>query len=227
MISSQKQKRATSVAPARKHPPDGLSEAKSICGRSARCRRRWVSLNPSYGSWTSMSGGLHRTVTPYIYAGEQEEPHDVNEVPVPGGKFKPQMLLGRELPGQGTNEAHDQEKRPDDEMGAVESYRHEEGGAVDMAGIVDRRVHAVVRLNAGERDAERDRKTEAPFQAITVVVQQGVVRPGPRGAGRQQDQGIEQGQVPGIEGLDPFRRPHVTDEVGPHHLVDVGRKQRG
>src|SRR6266436_1184103 len=152
-----------------------------------------MGFNPSYGSWTSMSGGLRRTVTPYIYAGEQEEPHDVNEVPVPGGKFKPQMLLGRELPGQGTNEAHDQENRPDDDMGAVESCRHEEGGAVDMARIVERRVHVFVSLNAGEREAERNRKDEAPFQAITVVVQQGVVRPGHRGAGRQQDQGIEQG----------------------------------
>src|SRR5229473_2441708 len=136
----------------------------------AEGRTRW--LNPSYRCSTSVSGGLRRTVTPYIYAGEQEEPHDVNEVPVPGGKFKAQMLLGRELPGQGTNEAHDQKNRPDDDVGAVESCRHEEGSAVDMAGIVERRVHVFVSLNAGEREAERDRKNEAPSEAITIVVQQ-------------------------------------------------------
>src|SRR6266849_3845194 len=63
------------------------------------------------GLETSVPGGLRCACSPHIYAGEQEEPHHVNEVPVPGGEFKPETLLGRELTGKGANEAHDQENR--------------------------------------------------------------------------------------------------------------------
>src|SRR6266853_3826 len=148
------------------------------CARLLRMRPLF--LHTLAGSLTSVPGGLRRAGSPYIYAGEQEEPHDIDEVPVPGGKFKPQMLLGRELSGDRADEAHDQENRPDDDMGAVESGRHEEGGAVDMARIVERRVHIFVSLNAGERDAERNRKNKAPFKGTTIVVEQPVVRPGHR-----------------------------------------------
>src|SRR5215471_19296036 len=172
-------------------------------------------------------GSVRGARSPYIYAGEQEKPHDVNKVPVPGGEFKPQMLLGRELSGHGAHQAHDQENRPDDDMGAVESGRHEESGAVDMARIMKRGVHVFVSLDAGEREAEGDRKNETPFKALTIVMEQSVMRPGHRGAGSEQDQGVEQGQVPGIEGLDPFRWPYMADEIGAHYLVDIGRKQRG
>src|SRR5215475_13580688 len=176
---------------------------------------------------TSMSGGLRSTGAPHIYAGKEEQPHDVDEMPVPSGKFKPQMLLGRELTGEGANEANNQKNRPNDDMSAVESSRHEESGAVDVARVVGRRMHVFIGLNAGETETKRDRKNESPFEAVTIVVKERVVRPRYGSARSQQDQCIEQRQVPGIEGLDSRRRPHVADEIGAHHLVNIGGKQRG
>src|ERR1700730_3400021 len=146
-----------------------------------------------------MARGLRRTCAPHIYASEQEQPYHVDEVPVPGGKLESDMLLGRELASQGADQAHNQEDRTDDDMKTMEPGRHEERRAVDVARIMERRVHVLVGLNTGERDAERNGEDEPPFEALAIVLQQRVVRPGHRGAGGQQDQRVEERQVPRIE----------------------------
>ncbi len=80
-------------------------------------------------------------------------------------------------------------------------------------------VAVFVGLHAGEQRAERDGQPQALLQALAVVVQQRVVRPGHRGAGGEQDQRVEQRQMPGIEGaanLMPSarrRRPDVAEQV--------------
>ena len=61
-------------------------------------------------------------------------------------------------------------------------------------------VGVFVGLHAGEQRAEHDRQPQAVDQALAVAVQQRVVRPGHRGAGGEQDQRVEQRQMPGIEG---------------------------
>src|SRR5258708_6166925 len=81
----------------------------------------------------SVSPGDVRTGPPDIDAGKQEQPDHVDEVPVPGRKLEAEVLLRRELTGQRTDQAHDQEDRADDDVEAVEAGRHEEGGAVDVA----------------------------------------------------------------------------------------------
>src|SRR5262249_56407691 len=62
-----------------------------------------------------------RTAAPHIDAGKQKQPHDVDEVPVPGSELKSQMLRRFELSGDGTEQADDEKDRADDHMGAVES----------------------------------------------------------------------------------------------------------
>src|SRR5215471_17428991 len=62
---------------------------------------------------------------PDIDADEQEQPHHVDEMPVPGGELEAEVLLGREMPGVGTAEAHGQEYGSDNDMEAVEAGRHE------------------------------------------------------------------------------------------------------
>src|SRR3984893_17285497 len=134
-----------------------------------------------------MACGLRRTCAPHIYAGEQEQPYHVDEVPVPGGKLESDMLLGRELTSESADQAHNQKDRPDDDMKTMEPGRHEEGRAVDVARIMERCVHVLVGLNTGERDAEHNGEHEAPFEALAIVMQQRVVRPGHCGTGGQQD----------------------------------------
>ena len=76
-----------------------------------------------------------------------------------------------------------------------------------------------VGLHAGEQRAERDGADQAPLQALAVVLQQRVMRPGDGRAGGQQDQRVEQRQVPRIEGLDALRRPHAAEQFGARDLV--------
>src|SRR5207244_9280776 len=77
-------------------------------------------------------GGVHRARAPHVDAGEQEQPHHVDEMPVPGAELEAEMLLRREVAEIGADQADDQEGCSDDNMGAVEASRHEESGAVDM-----------------------------------------------------------------------------------------------
>ncbi len=67
-----------------------------------------------------------------------------------------EMLLGREVSGIGAQQADQQEDRADQHVEAVEAGRHEEGGAIDVAGEAERGVAVFVGLHAGERSAEQD-----------------------------------------------------------------------
>ena len=75
-------------------------------------------------------------------------------------------------------------------------------------------VGVLVGLEDGEEQPEADRQPQAPLHLLPVVLlDQRVVRPG-RGAARaEQDQRVDQRQVPGIEGLDPRRRPDAGDDL--------------
>src|SRR5690606_22691004 len=70
---------------------------------------------------------------PDIDAGKEEEPHHVDEVPVPGGSLEAEMMLRRELPGKRAAEADREEDGADEHMEAVEAGRHVEGRAIDVA----------------------------------------------------------------------------------------------
>src|SRR6516162_9535257 len=97
-----------------------------------------------------------RAGAPDINAGEQKQPDDVDEVPIPGGELEAEMLGRRELPGQRAPEANDQEDRPDDDMCAVEAGRHEESRPIDIAAVAERCVVVFERLHRGEREAQKD-----------------------------------------------------------------------
>src|SRR6185437_1999009 len=122
----------------------------------------------SAGSATAFSAAvLHRDARPpHIDEGEEEQPHDVDEVPVPGGGFEAEVMVGREVAAHGANKADDQEDRADDDMRAVEAGRHEEGRAVDTALEGERRVRIFVGLHTGEENAEQDRECETLHQSL-------------------------------------------------------------
>src|SRR5204862_7020082 len=72
-------------------------------------------------------------VAPDVDADEKEQPHHVDEMPVPRGEFEAEMLGRAEMPGIGTEQTDDQEYGSNQHMEAVEPGRHEEGRAVDIA----------------------------------------------------------------------------------------------
>src|SRR5215475_13587813 len=96
---------------------------------AATSRRRALSSVPA-GDGAS---GVSRPRAPDIDAGKQEQPHHVDEVPVPGGELEAEVLLRREMAQISADQAHDQKDRADDHVSAVEAGRHEERGAVDIA----------------------------------------------------------------------------------------------
>src|SRR5208337_3885605 len=73
----------------------------------------------------------------HIEEGEEEQPHHVDEVPVPGGGFEAEMAGRCEMAGNGAAQTHGQENRTDDDMEAVKTGGHEEGRAVDSTEIAD------------------------------------------------------------------------------------------
>ena len=122
-------------------------------------------------------------------------------------------MLGGELVLHGADQADDQEDRADQHVEAMEAGGHEEGGTVNVRTLAAKQepgLGVFDRLHAGEQHAQRDGDREAPDEAALVAMQQRMVRPGDRGPRGQQDQRIEQRQVPGVEQLDTGGRPGRT-----------------
>src|SRR5271169_1744316 len=91
---------------------------------------------------------------PPVDAEEQEQPHHVDEVPVPGGGLEAEMLARLELAGHGAEQADQQEGRADEHMEAVEAGGHEERRRIDVVAEAERRVEVLEGLDRGEADAQ-------------------------------------------------------------------------
>src|SRR5690349_18138919 len=70
---------------------------------------------------------------PDVDRGEQEQPHDVDEMPIPGCRLEAEVLPRREIALVSAEQADGEEDRADDHVEAVEAGRHEEGRAVNIA----------------------------------------------------------------------------------------------
>src|SRR5205809_5450186 len=88
---------------------------------------------------------------------EQEQPDDVDEMPIPGGRLEPEMLPRREIALVRPDQADGEEDRPDDDVEAVKARRHEESRAVDAAFEGERSMGVFPSLHAGEGQPEQDR----------------------------------------------------------------------
>src|SRR5262249_14784768 len=119
-------------------------------------------------------------------------------MPVPRGELEAEMLRRREMSEIDTKQAHDQKRRADDDGCSMEDGGHEESGAVNVAAEIESRVAIFVGLHAGECQTKDDRQDQTPLEALAVVFQKRVVRPGHGRAGSEQNQGIEERQVPRV-----------------------------
>src|SRR5690606_8399186 len=161
---------------------------------------------------------------PHIDEDKEEQPDSVNEVPVPGSAFEAEMLLRREVTGHGAEQTDEQEDGTDEHVEAVEAGRHVERRAEDGAREIIWRMHIFVDLHVGEQHAKCDRDGETPDQATTVILQQSMVRPGERRAGKQKDDRVVERQVERIDDLDPLGRPLTTGELAAAHLYGIRRE---
>ena len=83
------------------------------------------------------------------------------------------------------------------------------------------RVGIFIGLHAGEAHAQQHGEDEALHRPFAVAGLHGVVRPGHRRARSQQNQGVEQREMPGIEGHDARRAAScrcddITVEISPN-----------
>lgn len=62
---------------------------------------------------------------------EEPQPHDVNEVPIPRGSFKSEVMLRTEVPADTPDQNHREDDGTDRHVQAMEPGQHEERRAVD------------------------------------------------------------------------------------------------
>ena len=71
------------------------------------------------------------SATPNVNAGEQEQPDDIDKVPVPGCSFETEMVIILKVAANRPYQADEQEDRTDDHMETVEAGGHEEGRRIN------------------------------------------------------------------------------------------------
>jgi len=64
--------------------------------------------------------------SPPVDGDEQEQPHHVDEVPVPGRGFKPEVMGFREVVGHQSGQTHRQEAGSNEHVESMESRGHVE-----------------------------------------------------------------------------------------------------
>src|SRR5229473_7180454 len=131
--------------------------------------RRTQSADPACcASLAEWQGVAH---APPIDADEQEQPDHVDEVPVPGRRLQPEMMVRLEMALRRAPQADREKDRPDDDVEAMEPGRHEECRGVDPVGEVESGMAVFVSLDRGERDAEKNRHRKALDQALLIAFQ--------------------------------------------------------
>src|SRR5689334_8711006 len=102
--------------------------------------------------------------SPDVDAGEKEQPNHVDEMPIPGGELKPDVVSGREGPPIRAQETYKEENHADDDMRAVKAGRHEERRAVDRVLKAERRVDVLVGLGEHEQHAKGDANSQKELE---------------------------------------------------------------
>src|SRR5262249_3290461 len=140
-----------------------------------------------------------------------------------------EVFLWPEVSDKRPEQADDEEYGSDDDMETVEAGCHKEGRAIDVAAIVaiegESGMVIFIGLDRGEHQTERDGQRETPFEPLAVVVQQRVMRPGDGCARGQEDERIDERQVPGIEDIDTLRGPYAGGHLDTGRLNGIARKQ--
>jgi hypothetical protein len=89
-------------------------------------------LNPT-PSTGGRTDNIQALLSPDIDCEEQEQPDNIDKVPIPRRRFKPGMLFRREIALDGAKKAHGQKDRADNNMRPVKSGRHEKGAIESVA----------------------------------------------------------------------------------------------
>src|SRR5215469_9222477 len=146
----------------RGHRPRTLDARSKVRRTTGPCRNADTGSRARRAAWRPRGGrssgdaGAAAALAPPIDAHEEEQPDDIDKMPVPGCRLEAEMMIGFEMAGPGPVEAHDQERGSDNDVETVKPGRHEKGRRIDPAGEVKRGMAVLVRLHRGEADAEKN-----------------------------------------------------------------------
>ena len=88
---------------------------------------------------------------PYINNKEQEQPDDIDKMPIPSRCLKAKMLLWREMPFVSAGQTNDQEDRAYKHVETVETGRHIKGTGIVEACKGEWRDAIFISLNCAEQ----------------------------------------------------------------------------
>ena len=150
---------------------------------------------------------LKTTYAPDIDSGKEEEPDNINEVPIPSSRFKADMFLRGEMPLLHAQIANEEEDRSDHNVETMETRGKEEGReeAVATEGPVVMGEQFVIfeGLKTGEDQAKNGTNQKAVFNILAAfIMNKRVVRPSHGTARQKQDQGVDQRQMPYVKDID-------------------------
>ena len=129
---------------------------------------------------------LDRLTAPDVNSCEQEQPNNVNKVPVPCRRFEAQMGFLGKVAACCAHVADEQEDCSNNNVEAVEARRHKEVCAVDVASKTERCMLIFIRLEHCKDEAKNNRNDQAVLEVLTIVfLRQSVVRPSRRSTGTQ------------------------------------------
>src|SRR5271168_71877 len=152
---------------------------------------------------------------PDVDAAEQEQPDDVDKMPIPGCELESDVVARRELADPGAHQTDEQEYDADDDVGPMKAGGHEEGRAVDRVLEAERRVDIFVPLGEHEQRAKRDPEREEILEFPPVAFAQFVVGDVDGKTRGQEHERVHQRQGERIDHLGALRRPDPAGEVEP------------
>ncbi len=137
------------------------------------------------------------------------------------------MVFFGEVAFKRASQTYGEENGPDQNVETMETRRHKEGCTVNIAREAKSGMSIFISLETGEDRAKNNGEREPLFQTFPVPMLQRVVRPGNRGTGRQQDQRVDEWQVPRIECFNPLRWPNTPSCSIPSNLFHFAGKKAG
>src|SRR3990172_1395379 len=172
----------------------------------SRKRNAAASLRNGFSTATASSEEVDRRV--------DDDPHDVDEVPVDPGQLDSVVMLRREVAAESADRHHQEEREPNRDMRAVEARQPEEDRCEGAVASVEPDIQVLDHLRRKEREAHDERQHHAGQEAGALATLDRLQRPVHGEARGHEDRGVDAGhehrEVVGLGG--PLgRRARVDD----------------
>ena len=137
------------------------------------------------------------------------------------------MLLGGKVTFERAQQAYPQKDRADDHVKTMKPSRHVKVGAIDVSSKAKGGVAVFIGLANREKDPQHDRQRQTVDHIFAVIfMHQRMMGPSGGHPRTQQNQRVDQRQMPWIKRFDTNGRPHAVNgrAVWPHRVHGMFEK---